>query len=161
MKDLHKNPALYYVMIPLLVGMWPLLLWFNYLPLAQEDLQQQKQDMVDANDLIYEILTMDPDRLSYAKNTQGETAEFTYGDAINQVAKTCGITTPVLREEKKTAKSQAATVTLTTVDIVKCSRFLSTLQLHWSKLQCTQINLTTKKGLKDRWKVTLRFNYVF
>ncbi len=161
MRDLHKNPALYYVMIPLLVGMWPLLLQFKYLPVAQEDLQQQKQDMVDANDLIYEILTMDPDRLSYAKNTQGKTAEFTYGDAINQVAKTCGITTPVLREEKKTAKSQSATVTIKSVDIVRCAKFLSTLQLHWSKLQCTQISLTKTKGLKDRWKVSLKFSYFF
>jgi len=161
MKDLHKNPVLYYVMIPLLVGMWPLLLWFKYLPLAQEDLQQQKQDIVDANSIIHQILAMDPDRLDYAKNTQGETAEFTYGDAINQVAKTCGIATPVLREEKKTEKSQAATVTLPTVDIVRCAKFLSTLQLHWSKLQCTQINLNKHKGLKDRWKVSLRFNYFF
>ena len=161
MKDLHKNPVLYYVLIPLLVSMWPLFVWFKYLPEANEDLQQQKQDMVDANGLIHEILSMDPDRLSYAKNSQGKTVEFTYIDAISQVAKTCGIPTPVLHEKNKTAKSQAADVRLDDVDIVRCSRFLSTLQLHWSKLQCTQINLTKTKGLKDRWKVSLRFNYFF
>ena len=142
MRDLHKNPVLYYVLIPLLVGTWPLFMWFKYLPQVNEGLRQQKQDMVDANDLIYEILTMDPDRLSDAKNSQGETVEFSYGAAINQVAKTCGITPPRLDEDGKTVKSQAAGVKLKDVDIVKCARFLSTLQLHWSKLQCTRISLT-------------------
>jgi len=161
MRDLHKNPVFYYVLIPLLVAAWPLLMWFKYLPQAHDGLQQQKQDMADANDLITEILTMDPDRLDYAKNTQGKAVEFAYGDAINQVAKTCGIPTPTLREEKKSVKSQAANVTLDSVGIVRCAKFLSTLQLRWSKLQCTQINLTKKKGLKDRWDVSLRFTYFF
>jgi hypothetical protein len=161
MKDLHKNPVLYYVLIPLLVGLWPLLMWFKYLPQAQENLVQQKQDMAKAHELISEILTMDPDRLAYAKDSQGESVEFTYGRAINQAAKTCGIKTPVLREDRKTVKGQGAGVTLASVDIVKCSRFLSTLQMHWNKLQCTQISLTKQKGLKDSWKVSLRFNYAF
>jgi hypothetical protein len=161
MKDLHKNPIAYYLLIPSLVGLWPLLMWFKYLPAAQADLQQQIEDMADANDLITEILTMDPDRLDYAKNTKGETAEFSYGDAINQVAKTCGLSPPKMREKKKTGKSQAADVTLEDVDIVRCARFLSTLQMHWDRLQCTQIKLTAEKGLKDRWRVSLTFNYAF
>ena len=161
MKDLHKNPILYYVLIPVLVGMWPLSLWFKYLPSARANLQQQKQDMVDANDLITEILTMDPDRLDYAKTAHGETAEFSYGDAINQVAKACGIPTPSLSEDRKTVKSQAASVKIDSVDIVRCANFLSTLQLRWSNLQCTEVHLTQKKGLKDMWDVSLRFNYYF
>lgn len=161
MRDLHKNPIFYYLLIPLLVGGWPLLMWFKYLPAAQEALQQQKLDMADANDLILDILTMDPDRLDYAKNAKGAAVEFSYGDAINQVAKTCGIRAPVLREKPRVAKVQAADVTLKDVDIVRCARFLSTLQLHWDRLQCTQIKLTAQKGLKDRWDVSMTFNYTF
>lgn len=161
MRDLYKNPVFYYVLIPLLVAAWPLLMWFKYLPQANDALQQQKQDMADANDLIIEILSMDPDRLNYAKNNQGKAVEFTYGDAINQAAKTCGIRTPVLREDRKSVKNQTADVTLDSVDIVRCAKFLSALQLHWNKLQCTQLTLTKKKGLKDRWTVKLKFNYFF
>ena len=56
MNDLHKNPILYYLLIPVLVAAWPLLMWFKYLPAAQLDLQQQKDDVVDANDLILIIV---------------------------------------------------------------------------------------------------------
>ena len=161
MKNLHKNPVLYYMLIPLLMGMWPLLLQFRYLPLVNESLRQQKQDMADANDLILAILDMAPDRAFHAENAGGGEKEFVYRTAINEAAKKCRMAAPRRSEDQRTKKNQTATVNLYGVNIVKCSMFLSELQTSWRKLQCTQINLTKKKGLKDRWKVSLRFNYYF
>jgi hypothetical protein len=37
MREVYKNPMLYYLLIPVLVGIWPLLVWGVYLPRAEQD----------------------------------------------------------------------------------------------------------------------------
>ena len=32
MKDVYKNPILYYILVPVVVALWPLLVWSVYLP---------------------------------------------------------------------------------------------------------------------------------
>jgi len=41
MKDLTKNPFFYYVLVPALVALWPLLLRAAFLPKAQEKLEKE------------------------------------------------------------------------------------------------------------------------
>jgi len=52
-------------------------------------------------------------------------------------------------------------VNLKGVDIVKSTRFLSTIELRWANLQCTTIKLTKKKGMPDMWDVDLDFKYYY
>ena len=75
MNDLHKNPMLYYILVPVLAAVWPLMLYSQMLPDAQEELNKEKQYVVDVNDLVQQILTMDPLRLRdpQAQNTGGPT----------------------------------------------------------------------------------------
>jgi hypothetical protein len=58
-------------------------------------------------------------------------------------------------------KSQSAKVGLKQVDITKFAKFLSTVQLRWANLQCSQVKLTKKKGLPDTWDVDLDFKYYY
>ena len=160
MKDLLRNPVFYYVLIPVLAGAWPLSLWLKFLPQMTNQRDQQKTYIQDANDKIREILTLDPERLSYAKK-KGEPADFEYEVVVYKVAQSCGLPTPEVFPSPKVKDRQTARVKLSDVGIVQCARFLSTLQMHWSNLQCTLIRLDNKKTAKDRWDVSLEFAYYY
>jgi hypothetical protein len=166
MKDILKNPILYYILVPALVALWPLLVWGVYLPAAKRDWQTETKQYEKAQGIINEILVIDPDRLNFA-DTQNTAAEFDYASALDQIAGSCGIppTDYKLNSGIITSsagqKSQSAKVTLKGVDITKFAKFLSTLQLRWANLQCTQVKLTKKKGLPDSWDVDLDFKYYY
>ena len=58
-------------------------------------------------------------------------------------------------------KSQTANIILKQIDITRFAEFISTLQLRWPNLQCEMVKLTYLKGLKDAWKVDVKFKYYF
>ena len=161
MQDLHKNPMLYYILIPLMALAWPTAMWVKYLPAMAEQRDTWKGHLADTNDLIIEILTLDPERLSYSD--QEETAvAFEYEVAVDKVARALRMGNDYeLSPSARVAKKQAADVTLKNIGIIQCSQFLSTLQMHWSGLQCTRMGLTNKKTTKDRWDVTMSFTYYY
>ena len=66
MKELYKNPILYYILAPILFGLWPLLVWAVYLPDAQKNLDEDLSQYQQAEPIMMEILTLDPDRLDFA-----------------------------------------------------------------------------------------------
>jgi hypothetical protein len=166
MKDILKNPILYYILVPTLVALWPLLVWSVYLPAAKRAWQTESKQYEKAQGIINEILTIDPDRLNFA-DTKNTADEFDYASALDQVAGSCGVppTDYKLNSGRITSssgqKSQSAKVTLKGVDITKFAKFLSTLQLRWANLQCTQVKLTKKKGLPDSWDIDLDFKYYY
>jgi len=41
MRDLHKNPMFYYILAPVVLGLWPLLVYASYLPKSQEALRTE------------------------------------------------------------------------------------------------------------------------
>src|SRR4030042_51625 len=90
MKDILKNPILYYILVPALVALWPLLVWGVYLPAAKRDWQTESKQYEKAQGIINEILVIDPDRLNFA-DTQNTAAEFDYASALDQIAGSCGI----------------------------------------------------------------------
>jgi len=166
MKDIYKNPILYYILIPVIVGLWPLLVWTVYLPRAKQNWQDEKKQFSKAEEIIEGILDIDPDRLDFA-NAKTDAAEFDYTNAIDKVAGQFRIPATNYKVSSRPTitsggqKSQRAQVVLKEVDIVRFAKFLSTLQFRWANLQCVKVKLTKKKGLPDAWKVDLDFQYYY
>jgi hypothetical protein len=167
MKDIHKNPVLYYIAIPVLIGIWPLLVWGVYLPNAHKELQQNMTTYEnDAEPVMMEILNLDPGRLD-STDPNENAAEFTYDSVVDRIASSCGIppskceldARPV--QESSGQKTQNANVTLSQIDITTFARFLSTIQMRWPNLQCTKIVITQKPGLPDMWDFNLDFKYYY
>ncbi len=165
MKDIYRNPILYYILVPAVVGLWPLLVWAVYLPAADENFKGQENQHRKAEAMMMEILTLDPDRLEFVdSNDIG--AEFTYG-VIDKVAGSCGIPPSKYKLNSgmlitsQGQKSQSASVSLRQVDIVKFAKFLSTIQLRWANLQCNRVKLTKKQGMPDIWDIDIEFKYYY
>jgi len=166
MKDIFRNPIFYYILVPAVLALWPLLVWAVYLPRTQRSCQREVHEYNKAREIMMEILTIDPDRLTLADPNSIPT-EFSYANVIDRVATLCKI--PVANYKltsgiiitSSNQKSQNAKVVLKEVDITTFAKFLSTLQLRWSKLQCTAVKLTKKKPLPDRWDIDMDFKYYF
>ncbi len=164
MKDIYKNPILYYILVPAIVGLWPLFVWAIYLPAAEESIEDQLAQYGKAEAIMMEILTLDSDRITDANDAP---AEFTYDRAVERVADTCRIPSSKykLNPGKPMTiggqKSQSATVNLKQIDIVKFAKFLSMIQLRWANLQCNRVKLTKKQGLPDMWDVDIEFKYYY
>ena len=166
MKDIYKNPLFYYVLVPVVVALWPLLVWTVYLPDAQSSWGLEKAQYNKAQEIIAEILTYDPDRLEFAEAT-GNEAEFDYASAVEKVANLCRIASKDYKLSSGLIitsggqRTQNANVTLNEVGIVEFAKFLSTIQLRWANLECTQVKLTKNKALPDVWKADLKFKYYY
>ncbi len=166
MKDIYKNPMLYYILVPSLAALWPLLVWAVYSPAAQDNLKQEMKQYEEAQAKIDTILDSDPTRLELAD--PNKTADrFDYDTAVSDVARRCKIpatnytvsSKPVRTSSGK--KSQSAKAVLKQVNIAVFADFLSKIQLRWASLECENVTLTKKKGLADMWKVDLDFKYYY
>jgi len=166
MKDIYKNPILYYIVTPVIVVLWPLFVWAIYLPAAEKDVIDQQAQYRKAEAAMMEILTLDPDRRELVdSNNVG--AEFTYAGAVDNVARACGIIPSKYKLSSGTPqtssgqKSQSASVNLKQIDIKKFAEFLDKIQFRWANLQCSRVKLTKKPGMPDMWDVDLEFKYYF
>ncbi len=166
MKDIYKNPIFYYILIPVILCFWPLLVWAVYLPAAEKNKEDQQAQYKKAEAIMMEILTLDPDRREYADSNDVDT-EFNFDKAVAKVAGMSKIppskwdlnaTAP---QTSRGEKSQSASVSLKQIDIVKFSEFLSTIQLSWANLQCSRVKLSKKPGLPDMWDVDIEFKYYY
>lgn len=166
MKDIFKNPIFYYILVPVLVCLWPLLVWAVYLPATEENRVDQQAKFKEAEAIMLDILTLDPDRRDYADSNDVE-VEFTFDKAVAKVASASRIPPSKYKlnasavQTSRGQKSQSATVSLKQIDIVKFSEFLSTIQLRWANLQCNRVKLTQKPGLPDIWDVDIEFKYYY
>ena len=164
MKEIYKNPIFYYILVPAIVGLWPLFVWAIYLSAADKNLEAQQAQSKKAEAIMMEILTLDPDRSADANDTP---AEFTYDRAVERVARSCGIPpskyklNPGMPMTIGGQKSQSANVSLSQIDIVKFARFLSMIQLRCANLQCNRVKLTQKQSLPDMWDVDIGFKYYY
>ncbi len=165
MKDIYKNPILYYILVPAIVSLWPLFVWAIYLPAAEESIDDQLAQYRKAEAIMMEILTLDPDRAKADANDDPN--GFTYDRAVGKVAGACGIPSskyklnPGMPMTTGGQKNQSATVSLKQINIVKLAEFLSKIQLRWANLQCNRVKLTKKQGLPDMWDVDIEFKYYY
>lgn len=166
MKDIYKNPIFYYILVPIITALWPLLIWTVYLPDVEDSWQAEKKQYAKGQKIMTEILNLDPDRLDFA-DSKNAGADFDYANVVETVASSCRIppTNYKLSSGVITTsggqKSQNARVGLKQVDITKFAKFLSTIQFRWASLRCTNIKLTKRKGLPDIWDIDLDFKYYF
>jgi hypothetical protein len=157
---------LYYLIVPLLVVVWPLLVWAVYLPGAEKSLEDEAALCIEGRTHVVDILLNDPDRLDLARDAE-IVGEFSYAKAIDRVANLCRIPATkctynagaVIKSNNKRRRN--ARVKLTDIDIVQAATFLSTIQSTWVNLECDMAKLTKKKGLPDQWDVDFNFWYYY
>ncbi|HUV41153.1 MAG TPA: hypothetical protein VMW23_05145, partial [Sedimentisphaerales bacterium] len=65
MRNIYKNPVFYYVLVPAVTALWPLLVWGVYLPRAQRSWDSEMQEYSQAQTVMADIRTLDPDRLGF------------------------------------------------------------------------------------------------
>ena len=168
MKDLHKNPTLYYILVPILVGFWPLLLWAMYLPDANETMQKDKKAAKEGRSLALRILVLDPERANLDGDNNAPT-EFSYAKAVYDVAAKfdipaikCKLNTGKIRTKDK-QKSQTANLRINEIGVLQLAQFLAMIQYRWGTLQCLDLSLTKveAEARPDVWTVELNFNYYF
>ena len=168
MRDIYKNPILYYIAVPVIVGLWPLLVWAIYLPNAQKDVDEQLEQCELAEPIMKEILTLEPDRLEFA-DANDTAAEFTYGEAIDRIASLCRIPPSKYNLSSsmvittKGQKSQSANIDLKEIDVRKFARFFSMMQLRWPNLQCERLKLSKKQNVPDNdmWDIDIELKYYY
>lgn len=167
MREIIKNPMLYYLLIPVLVGTWPLLVAGVYLPRAEHDLEVEKVLCGDAQARVEDILAIDPDR-PIRKIESVAPAEFQYTPEVDRVASLCKIpasnwvcqATKIMPSGNK--KRRDANVKLTNIGIVQAATFLSEIQSKWpNRLTCDSAKLQKKKGMLDQWDVEFNFVYYY
>ncbi|MHC4260158.1 MAG: hypothetical protein ACYSTF_07095 [Planctomycetota bacterium] len=164
MKDIYKNPMLYYILVPVALALWPLIIAAIYLPKANKACNLEIADLNKARGIIAEILTIDPARLDFGDSSR-DTPGFDYYDAVDKVADSCNLPAaqkkvtvkPAMEKDKQ--KTRECSVILKDVSIATFAKFLSTIQLRWGRLECLNARLTRKRGLADKWQVTLEFKY--
>jgi len=166
MKEIYKNPLLYYIVVPVLLAFWPLLVWGIYLPKTEGQLQDLCMQFKKGQGQIAKILELDQDRLDYS-DSQNQRKEFDYPAAVAQIAGDIGISPNNYRintgmtRVSQGRKTQTAKVVLEHMPVEKFARFLSTMQLRWSGLQCDKVKLTSQEGEKNKWQVDLDFTYFY
>ena len=165
-KEIYQNPMFYYILIPSLAVLWPAIIWGVYLPRARANYNNDAEQYKKAQQITEELLTADPERLNYAKGKNAATG-FDYATAVQQAAEFCSISADNYKlssgiiQKSEGQKIQSANVALKGIAIAKAARFLSTIQLRWSGLQCTKINFRKNKGVPDAWDVDLTFKYYY
>jgi hypothetical protein len=165
-KELYKNPMFYYIVVPALAVLWPVILWGIYLPAVRIGLNEDMSQYDKAMQIFDDLRTIDPGRLNQPKEKDAK-VDFDYATAVQQTAGFASIPagnyklTSGIIITSQGQKSQSASVSLKEVDVTKAMRFLSTIQLRWSSLQCTKVTLKKKKGLPDSWDVDFTFKYYY
>jgi hypothetical protein len=168
MKDLHKNPTLYYILVPILVGFWPLLVWAMYLPDAEDTLKKDMDAAKKGQSLALQILVLDPERADTV-DANSAPADFSYAKAVYDVALKCDIaskynvSTGPVRTTKDKQKIQTGRLKINEIGVAQLARFIALIQYRWGTLQCDDISLTKVKAeaRPDVWTVVLNFTYYF
>jgi len=166
MKDIHKNPIFYYILVPIIAAVWPAIIWGVYLPSARGSFNRDKEQYTTAQQVIDELLGVDPERLNFTRE-KGASSGFDYATAVQRAAELCSVGAGSYKLSSGIIitsggqKSQSANVSLKDVDITKAARFLSAIQLQWPGLQCTKTTLRKKKALPDAWDIDFTFKYYY
>jgi hypothetical protein len=161
MKDAIKNPLLYFLLVPVGIAIWPLLVWAMYLPRAQDSFTGEQALYEDGEEIIKHILELDPERIKLAKEKKG--VEFEYSTAVSEAAAKCGISSQNYSHSTKPRRKgiQTCRVELKEVGIEKFALFLSGIVLQWPSLECEKVTFKPDNKKKDVWKIDMDFKYEF
>ncbi len=167
MKNFHKNPNFYYVVIPAVFAVWAMFTWVISLPAAGEKWKKQKREFESSQGLVTQILEVAPEKLDFEKEKE-KAKEFDYVNVVDEFAKQWKVSASnyslnVGKETRRAGKQTVKTATLSIkpVDIGKFINFLSSILSQWHKLQCDEITLTKQKTGKNVWKADVKLVYYF
>lgn len=166
-KEYLKNPVFYFIAVPALLGLWALLTAFVFYPAAVQRWNRQKEDYQNAQNLLKELLTIEPQRLTYTAKKDGAEQGFDFSQVVNEFAATFSIpsndfmlsTRGQTRRAGKLAKS--AMLSIKSIDIEKMAKFLSTLLVRWPDLQCEMLTIEKLPQGKNLWKVDMTLTYYY
>ena len=124
MKQYLKKPMFYIIVVPAAAGLWMLYSWMIAYPASVTKYQNSKTQYDEAQNLIKQILTLEPQRLNF-KQDKNETAAFDYTNVIDQFTKDFNIapdnyTLNVRGITKREGKSvKGADLSIKAIDIEK------------------------------------------
>lgn len=161
-----KQPNTYFVLVPILAGIWAFTAGAVLYPRSVQNWQGQQETYRDAEKELERLLQLEPGRLAYEAEAGGS-ADFDYTDQVDKFAKLFRIsdkdytlsTRSIVRRSDR--RSRSADLNIKTIDIETLAKFISAMQIRWSDLQVDQITLEKLDTAKDAWKVTLRLNYFY
>ncbi|MHC4551239.1 MAG: hypothetical protein ACYSUT_00520 [Planctomycetota bacterium] len=170
MKDKLKDPNLYYILVPVIAGVWAVLAGLVFYPKsvkAWEDPKNgAKAEYKQAQDLLQKIIEKKPEILK-ERLTTDKKGEVDLGQAIDTLCLLFEIPTskyrhsvrkPITRAGKK---SRTATMTIKEVGIGKIGGFVSAMLSLSPGLDCEVISIDKAKTGKDNWNVDLTMKYTY
>ena len=162
-----KNPNFYYIAVPVLVGLWAILVALVFYPKSVQAWEGEKSEFETTKKLIAQIVALQPKRLSYEVKDDKTEGDFDFPKTIHEFAQVFKIPDSncswTVRDKVKKAgkKTQSATVKIKNVDMQTMGRFVSGMLLRWPDLKCELIGLQKVGNSKNTWKVDLRFTYYY
>lgn len=166
MNDLHKKPDFYIIAAVAMAAIWSVTAAALSLPTANDKFARKAKDWTESQPVVEDMLKLDPGRLKL-DNSKSGSGEFDYATTINEFTKSHGIpeTGYSIRAGKimkrSGSKTKSADMTITAIDIVRFTRFISDLTYRWPELQLDTLKITKQKQGPDTWKVDLKFTYTY
>lgn len=166
MKEIYKNPLLYYVLVPMVLVFWPAAVWLVYIPNVEKKLKTTETSYNKTQELIGSILTIDTGRLE-SDGGKGAEIQFDYVAAVDRITKSNNISSSSYNintkpeRMSKGQKSQGAKMILWDIDITRFAKFMSDIQLRWGNLQCEKVVMTKQEGVADSWRIEVDFEYYY
>ncbi|OHB44273.1 MAG: hypothetical protein A2178_00465 [Planctomycetes bacterium GWC2_49_10] len=162
-KQMARDPRLYYILIPCLAALWPLWVELVAMNSSQDKWEKTSKSYHDAQKIMLSIKDLDPERL---KSKNANQAQFSYPTVVDSVVRSAGIpaseykvqASPIIKVVAG-QESQDADITLKQVDMATFAKFLTLMQFQGASLQCTSLKLTKQKGAADLWKAEMKFRY--
>lgn len=167
MKEYIKNPLFYYVAVPSLLGIWAIAAGVIVYPRAATTLQQEKEDYTAAQELLAQILAIEPQRLAHQQEKGTVSGDFDFTRMVNDFASLFAIppanfTLNTRGETRRAGKrARSATLSVRTIDIEKTAKFLSAMLIRWPELQCESLTLEKLPQGKNSWRVDMTLTYYY
>ncbi len=167
MKDYLKNPLFYYITAAAVTGLWAIAAGTMLYPRSQTHWQQEKDDYVEAQTFLQQILTLEPKRLAHQEEEGTVTGDFDFTPVVNEFASLFSIPpanfTLNTRGETRQAgkRARSATLRIQTIDIENDANFLSAMLIRWPDLQCNSLSLEKLPQGKNNWRVDMRLTYYY
>jgi len=162
-----KNPNVYYIAAPIVAAVWALLAAVVYYPGAVKAYEQDmKPEYEKSQELIDQILTIQPQRLQYAIESSSD-RPFDFGEVVTTLTgvfeiPTSRYTLNVRGEVNKGNKNaRSATMEIKEIDVERLARFLATMLTAWPDLECEKLSLEKAKTGKDNWNVDMTLTYYY
>ncbi len=165
MKGIWRQPIMIYIAAPVVLLIWPLLVYGFYLPRVDSAWEKEVEIYNKARGKMNDILTLDPERLKI--KGKNPAAKFDYTNALNTAASKLDIRPEQLDirtkkvQKPEGGRTQECPVGIENVKIVTFAKFISNLQVTWANLQIEKITLTKKDGSPDSWNADITFKYFF